>query len=95
MNAKQLKGKTDPVLKILDEIKPEPTAYGIKPTGTVEYKDGLATIEKTMRFNQSMINWLIKKSEATDSKKWIGMEVPVKIENIKGNDAIVPKEKDN
>ena len=83
-------GKSGVVLKILDEIKPERTDYGMKATGKIEYKDGLAPVTKIMRFNQLMINALIDKSKSKDSKKWIGVEVPVKVSVIKGNNAIVP-----
>ena len=90
LSPSDLVGKSGIVLKILDEIKPERTDYGMKATGNVEYKDGLATIQKIMRFNQLMINSLIDKSKSKDSKKWIGVEVPVKVSIIKGNNAIVP-----
>ena len=83
-------GKSGVVLKILDEVKPERTDFGMKATGKIEYKDGLATVTKIMRFNQLMINALIDKSKSKDSKKWIGVEVPVKVSVIKGNNAIVP-----
>ena len=90
LSPSDLVGKSGIVLKILDEIKPERTDFGMKATGSVEYKDGLATIQKIMRFNQLMINSLIDKSKSKDSKKWIGVEIPVKISIIKGNNAIVP-----
>lgn len=90
LSPSDLVGKSGIVLKILDEIKPERTDFGAKPTGRVEYKDGLATVQKIMRFNQLMINALIDKSKSMDSKKWIGVEMPVKISIIKGNNAIVP-----
>ena len=78
------------VLKILDEIQNQRTDFGPKPTGTVEYKDGLATVQRIMRFNQLMINALIDKTKSKDSKKWIGVEIPIKVDKIKGNNAIVP-----
>lgn len=90
LSPSDLVGKSGIVLKILDEVKPERTDFGTKPTGKIEYKDGLATVTKIMRFNQLMINALIDKSKSKDSKKWIGIEVPVKVSIIKGNNAIVP-----
>ena len=90
LSPNDLVGKSGIVLKILDEIKPERTDFGMKATGKIEYKDGLATVSKIMRFNQLMINALIDRSKSKDSKKWIGVEIPVKISIIKGNNAIVP-----
>ena len=90
LSPNELVGKSGIVLKILDEITPQRTDFGMKPTGSVEYKDGLATVQKIMRFNQLMINYLIDKTKSKDSKKWIGVEVPIKIDKIKGNNAIIP-----
>ena len=90
LSPSDLVNKSGIVLKILDEVKPERTDFGMKATGKIEYKDGLATVTKIMRFNQLMINALIDKSKSKDSKKWIGVEVPVKVSIIKGNNAIVP-----
>ena len=90
LSPSDLVGKSGIVLKILDEVKPERTDFGMKATGKIEYKDGLATVTKIMRFNQLMVNALIDKSKSKDSKKWIGVEVPVKVSIIKGNNAIVP-----
>lgn len=90
LSPNDLVGKSGIVLKVLDEITPQRTDFGMKPTGSVEYKDGLATVTKVMRFNQLMINTLIDKTKNKDSKKWIGAEIPIKVEKIKGNNAIVP-----
>ena len=90
LSPNDLVGKSGIVLKICDEIQNQRTDFGPKPTGTVEYKEGLATVTKIMRFNQLMINALIDKTKSNDSKKWIGAEIPVKIDKIKGNNAIVP-----
>lgn len=90
LSPNDLVGKSGIVLKICDEIQNQRTDFGPKPTGTVEYKDGLATVQKIMRFNQLMINYLIDTTKSKDSKKWISAEVPIKIDKIKGNNAIVP-----
>lgn len=90
LSPNDLVNKSGIVLKILDEIQNQRTDFGPKPTGSVEYKDGLATVHKIMRFNQLMINYLIDTTKSKDSKKWIGAEVPIKIDKIKGNNAIVP-----
>ena len=91
LSPSDLVGKSGIVLKVLDEIILQRTDFGMKPAGKVSYKDGLATIEKTMRFNQTMINHLIDATKSKDSKKWIGTEIPIEIEQIMGNHAIVPK----
>ena len=91
LSPNDLVGKSGIVLKVLDEIILQRTDFGMKPAGKVSYKDGLATIEKTMRFNQTMINHLIDVTKSKDSKKWIGTEIPIEIEQIMGNHAIVPK----
>lgn len=90
LSPNDLVGKSGIVLKICDEIQNQRTDFGPKPTGTVEYKEGLATVQKIMRFNQLMINALIDKTKSKDSKKWIGTEIPIKVDKIKGNNAIVP-----
>ena len=92
LSPKELVGKSGIVLKILDEVQNQRTDFGPKPTGTVEYTDGIETVKKIMRFNQLMINYLIDATKSKDSKKWIGAKVPIKIEIIKGNSAIVPKD---
>ena len=92
LSPKELVGKSGIVLKILDEIQNQRTDFGPKPTGAVEYTDGIETVKKIMRFNQLMINYLIDTTKSKDSKKWIGAKVPIEIQVIKGNNAIVPKE---
>jgi len=94
LSPNDLVGKSGIVLKVLDEIQNQRTDYGPKATGSVEFKDGLATVTKIMRFNQLMINHLIDTTKSKDSKKWIGAEIPIEIEKIKGNNAIVPKKED-
>jgi len=37
-----------------------------------------------------MINHLIETSNETDSKKWLNMEIKIKVETILGNLAVVP-----
>lgn len=78
-------------IKIISEIQNKQTPAGrIKPHGMIEYKQGLATLQKEMRFNNKMMNHLIDISNSDDSNKWIGMSVKVKTETILGNLAIVP-----
>lgn len=92
LSGKDLVGKSNIVLKVLDEIRNERTDYGMKPTGTVQYFDGTTVQSKVMRFNQLLINYLIEKTQSKESKAWVGVEIPIKLETIKGNIAIVPKE---
>jgi len=77
-------------IEIMTEIKITKTEYGPKPAGDVKFLDGVETKTKEMRFNKIFTNYLITKSESTDSKKWIGMKIPIITEVIKGNTAIVP-----
>jgi len=56
----------------------------------IEFKDGLATLQKEMRFNNKMINHLIEKSETGDSTKWVGMVVKIKTDTILGNLSVIP-----
>jgi len=77
---------------IKNEIANKTTPAGrTKPHGMIEYKIGLKTFEKEMRFNNKMMNYLIDKSVSKDSQKWIGMIVPINTEVILGNLCIVPK----
>jgi len=63
----------------------------MKPTGNVIIKHGIVTLEKTMRFNQTCINWLITKTKSKDSTKWLDIEMPFIVEKVKGNLAVMPK----
>ena len=63
----------------------------MKPTGQVKFSSGIETSEKTMRFNQTQINYMISKSDKTESKHWVGMKYPLVVDKIKGNFAFVPK----
>lgn len=95
INGKSIQGKVGLTIEILNEITNQQTAFGLKPKGSVKLiEQNGATQEKEMQFNQTFINYLVGKFGA-DSKNWIGTKTPIKVETIKGNLAIVPKEGDN
>ena len=77
-------------IEIVSEIKDVGSDWGPKPTGTVKYLLGDKKTEKSMRFNQIFRNYLIKKTESTDSEKWL-IHVPITTKVIRGNLAIIPK----
>lgn len=63
----------------------------MKPTGKVKFTTSLETTEKTMRFNQTQINYMISKTGKKESSAWIAMKYSLAVEKIKGNFAFVPK----
>ena len=90
VNANELKERNVKEIKIISEIMPVQTQHGIKATGKIEFIDGLETITKEMRFNQTFLNHIIKTVDSKDSKKWLNTVWNVKYVEIMGHLATVP-----
>ena len=86
-----MKGKDGISFKVLDEVKTVPTDYGPKPRGLVSITNGIETYEKTWTLNQQNTNYFVEKY-GKDSKSWIGKEVGIYTELIKGNESIRVKD---
>ena len=87
-------------IKVLEKIVYKPTKWGMKPSAKTELRqNGLTVRTAPLNYNQPLINGLIRKSGKQpdangkyNSDDWIGLEIPVKAKEIKGNLAIVPVE---
>jgi len=55
----------------------------------VSYVHGLDALEKSMRFNQTFLNWLVK-NHGKDSKKWIDLKIKIKTVETMGNLNTIP-----
>ena len=91
LSASDIKSVDGVKIEILTEIEDAKTEWGLKPQGKVKVTASGETHEKTMGFNQPMINYLVK-NFGKSSKEWIGKTVNITTKFIKGNDAIVPIE---
>ncbi len=89
ISAKDVKQLGIKEIKIISEIVNEQTAHGPKAGGMVAFSQGVETIEKSMRFNQTFLNWLIRE-KGKDSKKWIGLVIKIKTVETMGNLNTIP-----
>ena len=87
VSGKDLKGVDGITFEFLNEIKNEPTDFGVKARGNVKVTNGIETYERKLTLNQQNINFLIN-AFGKDSASWVGKKVGIFTETIKGNESI-------
>ena len=87
VSGKDLKGVAGITFEFLDEVKNEPSDFGIKPKGSVKISKGDEVYNRKLTLNQQNVNFCIN-AFGKDSANWIGKKVSIFTETIKGNESI-------